>query len=201
MAELHSQPRGGEDMRRIGAAAAVVLAIVWSAAPAVAQDPRAPEVGGSIPAQTIAAGQSASLDLTPYFSDPDGDALAYAATVSDVAIATVSVSGNILTIAGVEPGMAVVTVFASDPGGLSATQRTEVTVEAPNRGTGACWDDPRTKPYPGPMGIHQPVFLFSRSRGWHFELFGIDVQRGRSQCRRLGRRRDHHTSGYGHRRS
>ena len=119
--------------QRGSAAAVVVLAIVWSAAPAVAQDPRAPEAVGSIPAQTIAAGQSASLNLTPYFSDPDGDALAYAATVSDVAIATVSVSGNILTIAGVEPGMAVVTVFASDPGGLSATQRTEVTVEAPNR--------------------------------------------------------------------
>ena len=121
-------------MRRIACAAAVVvLATIWSAAPAIAQDPRAPEAVGSIPAQTIAAGQSASLDLTPYFSDPDGDALAYAATVSDVAIATVSVSGNILTIAGVEPGMAVVTVFASDPGGLAATQRTEVTVEAPNR--------------------------------------------------------------------
>ena len=119
--------------QRGSAAAVMVLAIVWSAAPAVAQDPRAPEVGSSIPSQIIAAGESASLDLTPYFSDPDGDALAYAATVSDVAIATVSVSGNILTIAGVDPGTAVVTVFASDPGGLSATQRTEVMVEAPNR--------------------------------------------------------------------
>ena len=119
--------------QRVSAAAVVVLAIAWSAVPAVAQDPRAPEAVASIPAQTIAAGQSASLDVTSYFSDPDGDALAYAATVSDVAIATVSVSGNILTIAGVGPGMAVVTVFASDPGGLSATQGTQVTVEAPNR--------------------------------------------------------------------
>ena len=117
----------------VSAAAVAALAIAWSAASAVAQDPRAPEAVGSISGQTIAAGQSASLDVTPYFSDPDGDALAYAATVSDVAIATVSVSGNILTIAGVGPGMAVVTVFASDPGGLSATQRTQVTVEAPNR--------------------------------------------------------------------
>ena len=122
--------------QRVSAAAVAVLAIVWSAAPAVAQDPRAPEAVGSIPAQTIAAGQSASLDLTPYFSDADGEPLAYAATVSDVAMATVSVSGNILTIAGVAPGMAVVTVFASDPGGLSATQRTQVTVEAPNRAPG-----------------------------------------------------------------
>ncbi len=115
------------------AATVAMLAIVWSAVPVVAQDPAPPEAVGSIPARTIAAGQSTSLDVTVYFNDLDGDALAYAATVSDVAIATVSVSGNILTITGVEQGTAVVTVFASDPGGLSATQRTEVTVEAPNR--------------------------------------------------------------------
>ncbi|MCY4399149.1 MAG: hypothetical protein OXE96_07425 [Gemmatimonadetes bacterium] len=114
------------------AAAVVMLAIAWSA-PAVAQDPRPPEAAGSIPAQTLAAGQATSIDLMPYFTDPDGDALAFAATISDASIATVSVSGNILTIAGVESGMAVVTVFASDPGGLSTALRTEVTVEAPNR--------------------------------------------------------------------
>ena len=114
------------------AAAAVALAVLLSPAPASAQD-RAPEAVGSIPARTIAAGQSAAFDLTPYFSDADGDALAYAATVSDVAIATVSVSGSVLTIEGVATGTAIVAVFASDPGGLSATQRTEVTVAAPNR--------------------------------------------------------------------
>lgn len=119
--------------QRVPVAAAVVLAIAWAAAPAKAQDPRAPEAVGSIPAQVIAAGQSASLDLTPYFSDPDGDALAYAVTISDDAVAAVSVSGNVLTIAGVGPGTAVATVFASDPGGLAASQRTQITVEAPNR--------------------------------------------------------------------
>lgn len=88
---------------------------------------------GAIPAQTIAADQSASLDLTASFADADGEQLAYAATVSDVAIATVSVFGTILTIEGVAPETTVLTVFASDPSGLSATQRTQVTVEAPNR--------------------------------------------------------------------
>lgn len=53
--------------------------------------------------------------------------------MSNAAVATVSVSENILTVAGVAAGTVVVTVLASDPGGLSATQRTEVTVEAPNR--------------------------------------------------------------------
>ena len=85
------------------------------------------------PSQTVSAGQSATVDLTPFFSDADGDPLAYAATVSEVATATVSVSGSILTITGVAPGLAVVTVFASDPGGLSATQRTQVRIETPNR--------------------------------------------------------------------
>lgn len=120
-------------MKQALAMLVAVLAMVRSPAPAVAQDPRAPEAVGSIPAQTIAAGQSASLDLTASFVDADGEQLAYAATASDGAIATVSVSGTILTMVGVAPGTAVVTVFASDPGGLSATQRTQVTVEAPNR--------------------------------------------------------------------
>ena len=120
-------------LRKALTALLVVFATVRSAAPAVAQDPRAPEAVGAIPAQTIAAGQSASLDLTTSFADADGEQLAYAATVSDVAIATVSVSGTILAIEGVTPGTVVVTVFASDPGGLSATQRIQVTVEAPNR--------------------------------------------------------------------
>ena len=114
------------------AAAAVMGSLfAWSTAPAVAQDPRAPDAVGAIPSQTIVGGQSGTVDLVVYFSDPDGDPLNYAATVSDAAIATVSVSGSILTIDGVAPGTAVVTVFASDSGGLSATQLTQVTVEAP----------------------------------------------------------------------
>ena len=119
-------------LQRVSATAALLLAFVGSTAPAVAQDPRTPEPVGSIPDYAILSGQSASVDLTPFFSDADGDALAYAATVSDVAIAAVSVSGNILTIAGLAPGTAIVTVFASDPGGLTATQRTQVTVARAN---------------------------------------------------------------------
>ena len=114
-------------------AAVVVPLLAWSTVPAVAQDARPPDAVGSIPDQAIVAGQSRSLDLTPYFNDTDGDALNYAATVSDVAIATVSVSSGTLTIDGVAPGVVIVTVFASDPGGLSATQRTQATIESPDR--------------------------------------------------------------------
>ena len=117
----------------VSAAAAAVLAIAWSAAPAAAQDSRAPEAVGSIPAQALPPGQSDSVDLSAYFTDPDGDALVYAANISDPAVAEVSVSGSVLTVTGKAPGTAVATVFASDPGGLSATQRTRITVERPNR--------------------------------------------------------------------
>ena len=119
--------------QRVARATVPAFALVCSAAGAVAQDPRAPEAVGSIPTQTVSAGQSTSVDLNPYFRDADGDPLAYAATVSDVATATVSVSGNMLAITGVARGVVVLTVFASDPGGLSATQRTQVTVEVPNQ--------------------------------------------------------------------
>ncbi|MDE2982807.1 MAG: hypothetical protein OXU74_16575 [Gemmatimonadota bacterium] len=119
--------------RAAAAATALALVLAGSAAPVFAQDLRAPEAAGSIPAQTVSAGQAASIDLVRFFRDADGDALAYAATVSNAATATVSVSGNVLTITGVAPGTVVVTVFASDPGGLSATQRTRVTVETPNQ--------------------------------------------------------------------
>ena len=120
------RPAGGE----ITAIAVTVLAFVAmaSAGPLAAQDPRAPQPVGTIPVQVVAAGGSVAVNVSPYFTDPDGDALAYAATTSDAAVATVSVSGGALTITAVAPGTVVVTVFASDPGGLSAAQSTRVTV-------------------------------------------------------------------------
>ena len=118
---------------RIPAVAVAVLAIASSAGPAVAQAPGTPETVETMPAQAMVADQSVSLDLSRYFSDPDGDALAYAAIVSNVTVAAASVSGSILTLAGVAPGAAVVTVLASDPDGLSVTQSTQVTVEAANQ--------------------------------------------------------------------
>lgn len=93
---------------------------------------QAPVAVGSIPAQTVTAGEVVSLDVASYFSDPDGDALSYAASTSSPAIASPTVSGSTLTIAGVSDGAATVTVTARDPGGLTATQNASVTVERPN---------------------------------------------------------------------
>ena len=94
---------------------------------------RAPEASGTIPTQTLEAGSSGSIDVAAYFSDPDDDALMYAATTSDAAVVTASVAGSVATISAVSAGTATVTVTASDPGGASVTQEVRVEVEQGNR--------------------------------------------------------------------
>ena len=88
---------------------------------------------GSIPAQTVQAGDDATVDLEPYFTDPDGDALTYSASSSDPAVATATVQGTMLTIRAVSSGTAAVTVAARDPEGLTATQRTTATINPPQQ--------------------------------------------------------------------
>ena len=89
-----------------------------------ANDP--PEVLGVIPDQTLEAGDGpASLDLSPYFEDRDGDALGYTAVASDAV--ALSLAGATLTLTVARPGAATVTVTAQDPGGLTAAQAFLVT--------------------------------------------------------------------------
>ena len=83
--------------------------------------PLSPVATGSIPGQTVMAGATATVDVSPYFSDPDGDALTYAATTSDATVAGASVSGSTLTVAGVAAGSATATVTARDPQGAGGT--------------------------------------------------------------------------------
>ncbi len=92
---------------------------------------RAPQISGSIPDQTVHTGETATVDVSVHFTDPDGDVLSYGASSSDPSVATVSMSGSILTIAALAQGFATITVSASDPGGLTATQTLEATVVAP----------------------------------------------------------------------
>ncbi len=94
---------------------------------------QAPEAVGAIPPQAMTAGDEMTVDVTPFFSDPDGDELTYTAESSDAAVVAVSVSGSSLTVTAVVAGTATVTVTAADPGGLMATQSAEVTVEAANQ--------------------------------------------------------------------
>ena len=62
---------------------------------------RAPVSVGSIPAVTVEVDGARRVDVAAYFSDPDGDALSYAAASSDPSLARVSVAGTAVSVAGV----------------------------------------------------------------------------------------------------
>ncbi len=91
----------------------------------------APEVAGAIPALTVEAGETAVVDVSGRFRDPDGDPLSYEAESSAEGVATVAASGSEVTVTGVSRGESRVTVTASDGRGGSASQAFAVTV--PNR--------------------------------------------------------------------
>lgn len=120
-----------------------LLAITWAAAcggdggttePEPAPQPnRPPAASGSIPAQTMTAGESATVSVGSLFSDPDGDALTFTAISSNAGVASVALSGTDLTITAVAAGSATVTVTARDPAGLSTAASANVTVMEPNR--------------------------------------------------------------------
>ena len=90
---------------------------------------RAPQPRGTVPGVTVE--MTATVDASQYFSEPDGEALTYAASASDVAVASVSVARSTITVTAESKGSATITISASDPGGLSAEQNFMVTV--PNR--------------------------------------------------------------------
>jgi len=92
---------------------------------------RAPVPTTAIQDQMVVEGQTVTIDISASFSDPDGDALSHTAATSNAGVATVAVSGTELSVTGVAQGAAAVTVTASDPGGLSASQSFAVEVAAP----------------------------------------------------------------------
>lgn len=91
---------------------------------------RAPDAAGEIPHTQVPPGDSVTVEVSGYFSEPDGQELVYTATASDTSIATVLGSGAALTIVGRTLGTAGVTVTATDPGGLTATGSFDVTVNS-----------------------------------------------------------------------
>ena len=90
-----------------------------------------PEAVGTIPAQALAEGGTAvAVSMAGYFSDPDDDELTYAAASGDAGVVTAVASGDTVWLAPGAAGTAAVTVTASDPDGLSATQAVEVATAA-----------------------------------------------------------------------
>ena len=92
---------------------------------------RAPVAGHPIPDIEVFVGSVEEVDASEHFTDPDGDALAYRVATSATGVARVSASGSTVRVEAVAQGSATVTVTATDPEGLSATQTFRVTV--PNR--------------------------------------------------------------------
>ena len=132
---------GGSELtlRAVGAGEAVVVVTARDPFDAEASQPltltvrtnAAPEVAQPLPTQTVLAGEAtAPLDLTPYFEDPDGDPLTYAAASANAGVATAGVAGDLLTLTGVAAGTVVVTVTARDPHDAEASQTVIVTVTA-----------------------------------------------------------------------
>ncbi len=94
----------------------------------VSTPPRGPEAVGTIPDESILAGDEIEIDVAPYFRDPNGNTLTYAAGTSNAGIAIVDMLRNTLQVKGVGRGTATITVIASDPNGRTAVQRFSVTV-------------------------------------------------------------------------
>ena len=92
---------------------------------------RPPIAVGSLPRLNTRPGENSERDLSVFFSDPEGDELAYAASSSDTSVVEVSVSDSTVTVTGVAAGTATITVTATDVDGsnTSATQTFDVTVE------------------------------------------------------------------------
>ena len=89
-----------------------------------------PTAVGTIPNISGAVNQAGkTFALSPYFSEPAGQTLTYSASVSDTYYVSVYVnSSNELEVTPQSAGNATVTVTATNPDGLSATQSFSVTL-------------------------------------------------------------------------
>ena len=89
-----------------------------------------PEAAAELGDRALPSGGALALDLSEAFRSPGGSRLAFTATSSDPTVASASVEGGTLTVRGLLPGEAEVTVTATDGAGRSISQRFAVTVGA-----------------------------------------------------------------------
>ena len=108
----------------------------------VSRTNRPPEATGTLPDRRL-TGLSSTLemDVSQAFVDPDGDVLTYRVASSSPAVVAVFAAGARVTLTAVGEGTAGVTVTATDPGGLSASQSFAVTVGSSGTAT-SFTDDP-----------------------------------------------------------
>ena len=100
---------------------------------------QAPVAVGQIPDQRVSMWGTVTLDMSEYFSDPDGDELTYSASASPNDIVELSVADSAVTIRGVAQGTSSITVTARDPGGLATSQSFSAVVAPPMATEGDRW--------------------------------------------------------------
>ena len=89
-------------------------------------------VWSAVPDTSVETGETVTIDLEDYASDPEGTTLTYSASSGDTSKATVAVAQtSILTVTAVAAGTATITVTASD-GYFNPTDSFDVTVSSSN---------------------------------------------------------------------
>ena len=100
----------------LGAAIPQTFAVTVSATPIEPDDNNQPRQTDDIPdLMGLMFGGSQVVDLDMYFTDDDDDDITYSAESNDTSVVTVSVSGSMVTVTVVNPGMARIDVTAKDP--------------------------------------------------------------------------------------
>lgn len=94
---------------------------------------RPPSGKGKMPPARLIPQGTARWALAQYFEEPDGEVLFYSAASSNDAVASPTVNDFALGVFARAEGTATITVTATDPGGLTATQEVGVTVVEPVR--------------------------------------------------------------------
>ncbi|WP_420633280.1 Ig-like domain-containing protein [Candidatus Palauibacter sp.] len=107
--------------------------------------------------------ETALLEVSGYFSDPDGDVLSYEARSSEPGVGTAEVSGSTVRVTAVARGTATVTVTARDPEGRAAALRFDVTV--PNRAPVAVGAPPDLELMAGDSAVVEVAAHFSDPDG------------------------------------
>ena len=104
---------------------------VVPAAPASLGPPNgSPVASVALESETLALGETLEVTLRRAFQDPNGDVLVYTALSLDPSIVDATVSGSDLVLRALSAGVATVYVWATDPGGLRASQSLQVTVQS-----------------------------------------------------------------------
>ena len=117
--------------RDAGAGILMAPGAVGSAAVPSAERNKAPTAVGTLPDRTLAPGAApVTIDMATKFTDPDNDTLTYAAVSSDTARLAIAQNGSMVTLTPGSPGSVLVTLHATDPGGLTTVRGFTVTITA-----------------------------------------------------------------------